>query len=99
MNFRAAERLGIYPMRQVVVVDDTPIGIEAGLNAGALTIAVSHTGNELGLSEAETAALPTAVLEARVKEIKDRFRRLGAHFVIQSVAELPVLLADIMQVS
>ncbi len=50
MIFRAAERLDVYPMSDVVVVDDTPVGIEAGLNAGAWTVAVTRTGNCLGLS-------------------------------------------------
>ena len=44
MIFRAAERLDVYPMSDVVVVDDTPVGIEAGLNAGAWTVAVTRTG-------------------------------------------------------
>ena len=35
MLFRAAERLGVYPMSDVVAVDDTPVGIEAARNAGA----------------------------------------------------------------
>jgi phosphonoacetaldehyde hydrolase len=92
MNFRAAERLGIFPMNTVVVVDDTPVGIEAGLNAGAWTVAVSQTGNALGLSAAEVAALPAAELQARLEKIEQQFRAAGAHQVVRSVAELPRLL-------
>jgi phosphonoacetaldehyde hydrolase len=93
MNFRAAESLGVYPLSAVAIVDDTPIGIAAGLNAGAVTIAVSQTGNALGLSAAEVAALPAAELNARLNAIEDSFRRCGAHYVIRSVAELQPLAA------
>ncbi len=77
MNFLAAERLGVYPMSAVATVDDTPIGIEAGLNAGTLTIAVSQTGNALGLSAAEVAALSESDLNSRLDAIEEGFRRAG----------------------
>jgi phosphonoacetaldehyde hydrolase len=95
MNFLAAERLGVYPMSAVMTVDDTPIGIDAGLNAGTVTVAVSQTGNSLGLSAAEVAALAEADLNARLAVIEETFRQAGAHFVIRSVAQLPALLAGL----
>jgi phosphonoacetaldehyde hydrolase len=95
MNFRAAEQLGVYPMSRIVVVDDTPIGIAAGLNAGCLTVAVSQTGNSLGLSQAEVEALPPAELQARLATIEREFRAAGAQHVIRSVAELPDLLSSL----
>jgi phosphonoacetaldehyde hydrolase len=92
MIFRAAERLDVFPMTAVIVVDDTAVGIEAGLNAGAWTVAVSRTGNRLGLSEREVAQLDKADLAARLTDIAADFQRQGAHFVIESVAEiLPIL--------
>lgn len=97
MNFHAAERLGVYPLSRVVVVDDTPLGIAAGLAAGAWTIAVSQTGNALGLSEAEVAALPAAELELQLAKIENEFLAGGAHVIIRSVAELPKLWDDIEQ--
>jgi phosphonoacetaldehyde hydrolase len=95
MNFRAAESLGVYPMSAVATVDDTPIGIAAGLNAGTVTVAVSQTGNALGLSAAEVTALPEAELNTRIAVIEAEFIRLGADYVIRSVEELPGLLAKI----
>jgi phosphonoacetaldehyde hydrolase len=95
MNFRAAELLGIESMSSVVVVDDTPIGIQAGRNAGAWTVAVSQSGNELGLSFNEVAALSANDLDIRLKEISSRFFAIGAHLVIRSVAELPNRLTDL----
>ena len=92
LNFRAAERLGIYPMDQLLVVDDTPLGIEAGKAAGCLTVAVSQTGNALGLGLEEMVALPEAELRARLGKIESNFRAAGAYFVIPSVAGLPEFL-------
>lgn len=88
-NFLAAQRLNVFPMNQVVVVDDTRVGIEAGLNSGAITVAVTKTGNGLGLSEQEVAALPAGELQQRLKELDHEFREQGAHGIIESVAELP----------
>jgi len=88
MNFRAAEQLGVYPMHSVVVVDDTPVGIAAGRNAGAFTVAVSETGNALGLSLSEVAALSSGELQIRLTEIERQFQAARAHFVTRSVADL-----------
>jgi phosphonoacetaldehyde hydrolase len=89
LNFRTAELLDVYPMSAVVIVDDTPVGIEAGLNAGAWTVAVTQTGNALGLSAAEVAELPAPALDARLASIERAFLSQGAHLAIRSVSELP----------
>jgi phosphonoacetaldehyde hydrolase len=92
MLYRAAEQLDVFPMTDVIVVDDTMVGIEAGLNAGAWTVAVTRTGNSLGLSEHEVEQLEETELATRLSAAAADFKRRGAHFVIQSVADfLPVL--------
>jgi phosphonoacetaldehyde hydrolase len=95
MIFRAAERLGVYPVSDVVVVDDTLVGIEAGLNAGAWTVAVTRTGNSLGLSLEELARTDRALLAARLESAAEDFRRAGAHRVIESVSDVLPVLDDI----
>ncbi len=95
LNFRAAERLGVFPMSQLLVVDDTPVGITAGLNAGCCTVAVSQTGNVLGMSLSEIQALPPEQLEGRLQAISANFRAMGAHHVIPSVAALPALIQSL----
>ncbi len=95
MNFRAAELLGVYPMSSVLVVDDTPIGIAAGLNAGATTVAITQTGNALGLSLAEVTALSAGELDSRLATIEQDFRQAGAHHLLRSVADLPDLLSQL----
>ena len=46
-------RLDVFPMTSMVKVDDTPVGIEAGRNAGCWTVGVTRTGNCVGLSVEE----------------------------------------------
>lgn len=91
-NFRAAERLGVYPMADILVVDDTIAGIEAGRNAGMRTIAVTRTGNALGLSAADLAAAPADHVAARVAAAEAEFIAAGADACLGGVAELPALL-------
>lgn len=92
LNFRAAEFLGIYPMDQILVVDDTPLGILAGKNASCPTVAVSKTGNALGLSQSQVEKLDPIELERRIAEITKSFTDCGADFVVESVADLPGLI-------
>jgi phosphonoacetaldehyde hydrolase len=92
MLFRAAERLEVFPMSLVVAVDDTPVGIEAGRNAGAWTVGISRTGNGLGLSCEEIDRLDRRDLDERLADIATDLKRAGADYVIESVADLlPVL--------
>jgi phosphonoacetaldehyde hydrolase len=92
LNFLAAQRLNVYPMSRMLVVDDTIAGILAGLNAGSPTAAVTKTGNSLGLSEQEVMSLPSDDLNCRLAQAEGEFRSVGANFVIREVAELPSLI-------
>ncbi len=92
MNFLAAQRLNVYPMNTIFVVDDTPVGIAAAKNAGMPACAVSLTGNSMGLSADEVANLSERDRANRLTQIEDEFRAAGADYVIESVADLPQLL-------
>lgn len=92
--FRAAERLGIYPLDRLLVVDDTVAGIRAAVAAGAPAVGVTRTGNGLGLTAAATARLPRDELARRLAAVAAELRGAGADYVIESVAELPTLVAD-----
>lgn len=92
MMYRCFLDLGVWPARAVVKVDDTPVGIAEGLNAGCWTVGVALTGNAFGLTPAETAALPPGEFAARRAAAHAELTRAGAHYVIDSVAEIgPVI--------
>jgi phosphonoacetaldehyde hydrolase len=92
MIYRCFADLGVYPPSAVVKVDDTEPGIAEGIAAGSWTVGVSVSGNGVGLSLPEWEA--TAPDEqARLRDAAAaKLRGAGAHYVIDSVADLlPVL--------
>jgi phosphonoacetaldehyde hydrolase len=95
MCFENARRLGVYPMEGIVKVDDTTVGIEAGLNAGMWTVGISRSGNLVGLSEDELNKLKPEQQSVIVAAATEKLFQCGAHFVIDSIAELPSVLAQI----
>jgi len=92
MSFENARVLGVYPMSAIVKVDDTTVGVEEGLNAGMWSVGLAKSGNMVGLSESELAALDPAEQAAKLASARERMTACGAHFVIDSVAELPAVL-------
>jgi phosphonoacetaldehyde hydrolase len=93
--YEAAKRLDVYPLWTIVNVDDTPVGIQAGRNAGCWTIGVTRTGNGVGLSVAELAALPPGEVRRLCDEAAGVLRAAGAHFLVESAADIIPILHDI----
>jgi phosphonoacetaldehyde hydrolase len=95
MMYRTFLDLGVWPAHTVVKVDDTEVGIAEGLNAGCCTVGVALTGNVFGLNPAETEALSVDEYH-RLRDLAyARLTRAGAHFVIDSVAQLDGVLDQI----
>ena len=95
MCFENARRLGVYPMEAIVKVDDTTVGVEAGLNAGMWTIGIARSGNLVGLSEEELDKLAKEEQQRRVNAAAAELYRCGAHFVVDSIADMPRVLRQI----
>lgn len=93
--YEAAKRMDVYPLTSFVVVDDTPVGIEAGRNAGCWTIGITRTGNCLGLSLEELDALSAGEVEQRCNAAAGVLRKSGAHFILESVADIVPLVQAI----
>lgn len=51
--------------------------------------------NELGLSEEETRNLSMGELKCRMAKVRDRMYAAGADYVVDTIAELPMLIEDI----
>lgn len=78
-----------------VKVGDTVSDIEEGRNAGMWAVGVAATGNEVGLSAPDLAALPA---EDRIQCVQRAYACLkaaGAHYVVDSVALLEPVLEEI----
>ena len=95
MAFYAAQKMDVYPMKSIVKVGDTPIDIAEARSAGMWAVSVVRTGNEIGLSEQELAALPAAERDARVSSARARLAAYGPDYLIDSVADLMPVLDDI----
>lgn len=93
--YEAAQSLDVYPMWATVAVDDTPIGIEAGRNAGCWTIGVTRTGNCLGLSAQEVAELSPLEKQRQCAEAEGVLRAAGAHSIVESVADIVQPISDL----
>ncbi len=90
--YECALRMSVYPLWAMVKVDDTPVGIEAGRNAGCWTIGVTRTGNCVGLSQAEWHSLSAADQAQKLAAAEKTLRGAGAHAIVESVADIrPVL--------
>lgn len=95
MCFENARRLDVYPPRAIVKVDDTLVGIEAGINAGMWTIGLAASGNLIGLDHDSYLALESADRDQRTAKARQQLLAHGAHVVIDSIAELPTALEHI----
>lgn len=95
MMWKALVELGAWPARACVKVDDAVVGIAEGLEAAAWTVGLSASGNGVGLAQDALAALSQAERAARIEASSAALREAGAHYVIESVAELGPVLAQI----
>ncbi len=95
MMWYAMAKLGVWPAATVVKVDDTAPGIGEGTAAGTWTVGVTLTGNEVGLSAQELAALPEADRAAHRARAGAVLTAAGADYIIDSIAELPSVVAAI----
>ena len=95
MCLQNAILLQTYPMEAMVKVGDTLPDIEEGLNAGMWTVGLAKTGNEMGLTEQQIEALDPEVREAKLARAYKRMQQTGAHYVVDSIADVPPLLNEI----
>jgi phosphonoacetaldehyde hydrolase len=87
--------LQVSPVAACVKVDDTVLGVEEGLNAGMWTVGLALSGNEIGLPLSELEALDPAERDRRRQRAYARLHQAGAHFVVDSIAEIVPCLDDI----
>jgi phosphonoacetaldehyde hydrolase len=95
MLWRAMAELGAWPARSCVAVDDAPLGILAGVNAGLWTIGIAGSGNGVGLCAADFHALDEAEKQRLMAPVVAEFAAAGVDFIIDTVAELPRALATV----
>ncbi|UVH49874.1 phosphonoacetaldehyde hydrolase [Pseudomonas sp. CBS] len=87
--------LGISDVAACVKVDDTWPGILEGRSAGMWTVALTCSGNALGLTYEQYKALPAAELALERARITQMFEGSRPHYLIDTIVELPAVIEDI----
>lgn len=95
MCLQIAINLRVTTVQSCVNVDDTIPGVEAGLNAGMWTVGLAVSGNEVGLSLETWQALPESEKALKRGHAYARMHQCGAHYVIDTVADLMPCIEDI----
>lgn len=93
--YRSLLQLGVWPAAAVVKVDDTVPGLLEGRHAGCWTVGVLASGNEMGLTAEQWAALPDAERADRRERAAARLRTAQPDALIDTVADLWPVLQDI----
>ena len=97
MCLQNAINLGVTTVDACIKVDDTVPGVEEGLNAGMWTVGLAVSGNEVGLPLEEWQALPEREKAARRDRAHTRMHQCGAHYVVDTIADLMPCIDDIQQ--
>ena len=96
MVYRNLDLLDVSPIQSVVKVDDTTSGVGEALEAGCWGVGVARYSNYMNIDSLDQAkTIPADELERRVEQTRDILRRAGAHYVVDSIADLPEVIADI----
>ena len=96
MVYKNLDLMDITTIQSVVKVDDTASGVGEGLNAGCWAVGVARYSNYLNINSIEEAnSLAEAEIERRTEQTREMLRKSGAHYVIDSIVDLPAVIDDI----
>lgn len=96
MLYRNLDLLGVYPIESVVKVDDTVSGVGEALNGGCWGVGVARYSNYMDVDTPEQGEqLSAEEIERRLAKTRDILTKAGAHYVIDSIAEIEPVIEDI----
>jgi phosphonoacetaldehyde hydrolase len=95
MALACVQELRIGSVAHCVKVDDTLPGIAEGLNAGMWTVGLSLSGSPAGWTVGDFEQASEADRQAVRDRVVPMFEAAGAHFVIDTVSDLPFVLKSI----
>lgn len=98
MVFKNLDLLNISDVKSVVKCDDTVSGIGEAQNAGCWGVGLVRYSNYMNINSLdEEATLSEADMAARMAKTRKILEQAGAHYVIDSLIELPAVIDDINQ--
>lgn len=96
MVYRNLDLMDVWPIESVIKVDDTVGGIGEGLNAGCWAVGVSRYSNYMNINTLdEEATLSQEEIGRRHEETRALLRKAGAHYVIDSIADIESVVDDV----
>ncbi len=96
MVFKNLDLMDISDVRSVVKCDDTVSGIGEAMNAGCWGVGLVRYSNYMNINTLEEeATLSAADIAARMAKTRKILEQAGAHYVIDSLVELPAVIDDI----
>lgn len=96
MVYRNLDLLNVHPIQAVVKVDDTVSGIGEALNAGCWGVGVARYSNYMNINSfEEEEALSAEEIAERLAKSKEILWKNGAHYVVDSIADVPQVCQDI----
>ena len=95
MIYRNCEKLDVFPLSHMVKIGDTIADIQEGINAGMWTIGLTRSGNEVGLTLAETEIADPIWLTEKIAIAGRKLIQGGADFVAEGVWDCWPILEEI----
>jgi phosphonoacetaldehyde hydrolase len=95
MIWAALIQLDAWPVRACIKVDDAPVGIAEGREAGCWTVGIAASKNAVGLDHTDFLALSEEERRSRVAAAAQTLFAEGADFVIDDVSQLMPVVHDI----
>ena len=96
MVYRNLDLMGVHPIQSVVKIDDTVSGVGEALNAGCWGVGVTRYSNYMDVDSPEAgAAMSADEIARRVTKTRDILEKAGAHYVIDSLADIEPVIEDI----
>lgn len=96
MVYKNLDLMGIDTIQSVVKVDDTASGVGEAVNAGCWGVGVVRYSNYMNINTLEEAdQLSETEIERRMAHTRDILLKTGAHYVIDSLADIEPVIEDI----
>ena len=96
MVYKNLDLMDVHPIQSVVKVDDTVSGVGEALEAGCWGVGVARYSNYMNVDSLEEAdALSDDEIQARLEKTREILRQSGAHYVIDSLADIEPVIEDI----
>ena len=98
MVFKNLDMLNITPIHSVIKVDDTISGVGEAVNAGCWGVGVTRYSNYMDVDTPEDGEkLSDDEIAKRLAKTKDMLEKAGAHYVIDSIADIEPVVEDVNQ--